>query len=76
MEFEIKGDYIELMQLLKAVGVAQTGGHAKFIVRDELVLRNGEVETRLRAKLVPGDQIEIIDPDYNIEPIVLTQGKK
>lgn len=60
-EFKIKGDYIELIQLLKAVGVAQTGGHAKLIVEDEVVFRNGELETRKRAKLVVGDLIEIED---------------
>lgn len=59
MEFEIDGDYIELISLLKAVGIAETGGHAKFIVDEELVYRNGELETRKRAKLVPGDKIEI-----------------
>jgi ribosome-associated protein len=58
-DFEIRGDYIELIQLLKAVGVAQTGGHAKMIVDDGLVRRNGEVETRKRAKLIKGDIIEV-----------------
>jgi len=60
-EFKIEGDYIELLQLLKATGIAQTGGHAKMIVDDEVVFRNGELETRKRAKLVPGDVIVIED---------------
>ena len=60
-EFKIEGDYIELLQLLKATGIAQTGGHAKLIVDDEVVFRNGELETRKRAKLVPGDVIVIED---------------
>jgi len=60
-EFKIKGDYIELIQLLKAFGIAQTGGHAKLIVDDGIVFRNGELETRKRAKLVVGDLIEIED---------------
>lgn len=58
-EFKISGEYIELIQLLKAIGLAQTGGHAKMIVDEEMVLRNGEVETRKRAKLVAGDRIEV-----------------
>lgn len=57
--FTIEGDYIELMALLKAIGLAETGGHAKFIVDEGEVLRNGEVEFRRRAKLIKGDQIEI-----------------
>ena len=60
-EFKIKGEYIELIQLLKAMGIAQTGGHAKMIVDDGVVFRNGEVETRKRAKLIIGDVIEIDD---------------
>lgn len=59
--FKIEGDYIELIGLLKATGIAQTGGHAKFIVEEEMVIRNGEVELRKRAKLVPGDVIEVGD---------------
>lgn len=59
-EFKINGDFIELIGLLKATGIAQTGGHAKQIVEEELVLRNGELELRKRAKLIPGDEI-IVD---------------
>ena len=59
--FKIEGEYIELIQLLKAIGLANTGGHAKMIVDQEMVTRNGEVETRKRAKLIAGDVIEITD---------------
>ncbi|MEJ6583596.1 MAG: RNA-binding S4 domain-containing protein [Crocinitomicaceae bacterium] len=65
-EFKIEGDYIELIQLLKATGIAQTGGHAKMIVDDEVVFRNGELETRKRAKLIPGDVIVIEDITVNL----------
>ena len=58
-KFKVDGDYIELIQLLKATGVAQTGGHAKMIVDEGLVTRNGEVELRRRAKLIPGDKIHL-----------------
>lgn len=61
MDFEIDGDYIELIQLLKATGLAQTGGHAKMIVDEEMVTRNGVLETRKRAKLVKGEIIEVHD---------------
>jgi ribosome-associated protein len=59
MTFTIDGPYIELLGLLKATGIAQTGGHAKLIVEDGDVVRNGEVETRKRAKLIAGDLIEV-----------------
>lgn len=61
VEFKIEGPYIELIQLLKAEGIAQTGGHAKFIVDEGEVVRNGEIELRKRAKLIIGDRIEVHD---------------
>ena len=66
-EFKVEGDYIELIQLLKVLGIAQTGGHAKMIVDDGIVIRNGEVELRKRAKLVPGDLIEIEDIQISLK---------
>lgn len=59
--FEIEGEYIELLGLLKALGIAETGGHAKHIVDSCVVIRNGMVETRRRAKLIKGDEIRIED---------------
>lgn len=64
--FTIQGDYIELMALLKAIGLAETGGHAKFIVDEGEVLRNGEVEYRRRAKLIKGDQLEVEGRKINL----------
>lgn len=57
--FKIEGPFIELIQLLKATGIAETGGHAKYIVDEGEVVRNGEIEQRKRAKLIPGDRIEV-----------------
>ncbi len=59
IRFTIDGEYIELIQLLKATGIAQTGGHAKMIVDDGTVKRNGAIELRKRAKLIAGDTIEV-----------------
>lgn len=58
-EFQINGPYIELIGLLKALGIAETGGHAKAIVEEGCVYRNGACELRKRAKLISGDLIEI-----------------
>ncbi len=60
-EFQINGPDIDLIGSLKALGIAETGGHAKAIVEEGYVLRNGEVELRKRAKLIIGDLIEIDD---------------
>ena len=64
--FKVDGEYIELMALLKAVGIAQTGGHAKIIVDEGNVLRNGEVELRRRAKCRKGDEIQVNQDIFNL----------
>lgn len=66
-KFKIEGEYIELIQLLKAIGIASTGGHAKMIVDEEMIMRNGELETRKRSKLIVGDVIEIQVEQIRIE---------
>jgi ribosome-associated protein len=61
MEFKLEeGDYIELVQLLKRVKVAASGGEAKMLIADEQVKRNGEIETRKRAKIRVGETIETL----------------
>jgi len=58
-EFKLTVEYIELVKLLKLLRLAQTGGHAKILVEDGEVIRNGEPEFRKRAKLIKGDIIEV-----------------
>jgi len=52
--FKISGDYIELNKLLKASGLCGTGGQAKMIIKDGLVIVDGEIETRIRRKIRHG----------------------
>lgn len=55
MEFELKTEYIELIKLLKLLRLVESGAHAKMVVDEGLVFRNGELEHRKRAKLRKGD---------------------
>mgnify|MGYP000412749656 FL=1 len=57
-EFSLTEEYIHLIQLLKALSLVASGGEAKEVVREELVLCNGEIETRMRYKVRKGDEIE------------------
>lgn len=60
--YELQGEeYIELIKLLKTLRIAESGGQAKLMVEDGLVLRNGEQEYRKRAKLRSGDVIEVFE---------------
>jgi ribosome-associated protein len=58
-EFTLTGEYIELISLLKFLRLAESGGHAKMMVDEGLVKRNGETEYRRRAKLRTGDILEV-----------------
>lgn len=58
MEFKLDNEYIELIKLLKACGIAETGGMAKQIVEEGLVKCNGIVEDRKRLKVKKGDFVE------------------
>lgn len=59
IEFELETEYIELIKLLKVIQLAESGGQAKRFVEDGLVVLNGKVEFRKRAKLKKGDKIQI-----------------
>ncbi len=50
---------IELNAFIKSKGLATTGGRAKLLIRSGVVKVNGEVETRNRKKLLPGDKVEV-----------------
>ncbi len=46
---------VELYKILKFEGLVGSGGEAKLVIADGLVLVNGVVETRKRKKIVCGD---------------------
>ena len=61
MTFELKEEYIELYKLIKVMDLVDSGAQAKFIIADGYVQRNGEVETRKRAKIISGDIIQVAE---------------
>lgn len=62
-----ESEYIELIKLLKVTNICGSGGEAKYIVDEGEVKRNGEIESRKRAKLRSGDKIEVFDQIIIIE---------
>lgn len=67
MKFDLQGEeYIELIKLLKLLGIAESGGNAKQIVDNGDVIVNDEVEFRKRKKLRSGDIVEIGDETIEI----------
>jgi ribosome-associated protein len=58
IEFTLEGEYIPLIQLLKATNLVQSGGEAQTVVSEGLVKYNGAVDYRKRLKVKAGDQVE------------------
>ena len=58
IEFKVEGDYIPMIQLLKATNLVETGGEAQIVVAEGEVKYNGEVDYRKRLKVRSGDIVE------------------
>lgn len=58
-DFDLRGDHITLDALLKACGLASSGGAAKTLIGDGNVCVNGEIEIRRGRKLRAGDEVAL-----------------
>lgn len=58
-EITIKSESIKLDQFLKWAAIASTGGEAKIMIKEGIVMVNGELETRRGRTLYPGDEIQV-----------------
>ncbi len=54
----IKGEYIQLNQLLKRENLAASGGEARTLIEQGLVKVNGQVAGEIRKKIRGGDVVE------------------
>ena len=65
-EFELKPmpdgsePFIELNKLIKLLRISESGAQANQFVEDGIVKLNGQTENRKRAKLRPGDVVEVL----------------
>ena len=59
MTYQLTEEYIELYKLIKLMDLVDSGGEAKQLIEHGVVMRNGEVETRKRAKIKAGEVITI-----------------
>lgn len=61
LEFELDRDYVELNQLLKLVGLCDSGGAGKAIVASGVVSVDGEQELRKTCKIHAGQMVQVED---------------
>lgn len=59
--FKLDSEFIKLGQLLKAVGFAESGVHAKIIIANGQVCVNDEVVYERGKKIKSGDVVKVED---------------
>ncbi len=64
--FELKEDFIELIKLIKFMGLSETGGQAKLLVENGMVTVDGEVESRKRRKVRKGMTVKVGDETIQV----------
>lgn len=57
LTFALSADYIEVNQLLKLVGICESGGAGKALVAEGLVSVDGQPESRKTAKIRVGQVV-------------------
>lgn len=59
LDLALRGDYIELDKLLKATGLADSGGQARALITAGEVTVDGQVELRKTAKMRAGQVVRL-----------------
>ena len=67
-DFELDREYVELNQLLKLVGLCDSGGAGKALVASGAVRVDGAVETRKTCKIRAGQTVSVGDAEIRVLP--------
>jgi ribosome-associated protein len=59
IDFELRGEFIELDKLLKATGLAESGGAARMMISEGMVQVDGRDESRKTAKIRAGQVVSL-----------------
>ena len=62
----ITTEFIQLDQLLKWMGLTETGGQARFLIAAGKVQVNGQIVKERRKKIFSGARLLIDDQEYSI----------
>ncbi len=66
-KIKITTEFIKLDALLKFASLTGSGGEAKQLIQDGMVLVNGEVCTMRGKKIRPGDTVKLGDNEVTVE---------
>jgi ribosome-associated protein len=67
VSFELSGEFVELNQLLKLVGLCDSGGAGKMMVAGGTVKVDGKKELRKTAKIRAGQKVSVGDVHISVE---------
>jgi ribosome-associated protein len=66
IRFDLEHDHVELNQLLKLVGLCDSGGAGKALVASGVVTVDGSVELRKTCKIRAGQRVRVGDVDIQV----------
>ncbi|MFM9912058.1 MAG: RNA-binding S4 domain-containing protein [Methylophilaceae bacterium] len=66
IDFQLKGEFVELNQLLKLTGVCDSGGAGKHLVAEGVVCVDGQQELRKTAKIRVGQVVSLGDVEIRL----------
>ncbi|MYM91398.1 RNA-binding protein [Rugamonas sp. FT82W] len=69
VSFELSGEFVELNQLLKLVGLCDSGGAGKMMVASGSVKVDGKQELRKTAKIRAGQQVSVGDVRISVDGV-------
>jgi ribosome-associated protein len=69
VNFELSGEFVELNQLLKLVGLCDSGGAGKMMVASGSVKVDGKQELRKTAKIRAGQQVSVGDVRISVDGV-------
>lgn len=69
VSFDLNGEFVELNQLLKLVGLCDSGGAGKMMVASGDVKVDGKQELRKTAKIRAGQQVTVGDIRISVDPV-------
>jgi ribosome-associated protein len=67
IQFDLTTEYVELCNLLKLVGLADSGGRGKAMVAEGLVQVDGVIESRKTAKIRSGQSVVVANQTIYIK---------
>lgn len=68
IDLQLRGEFIELDKLLKATGLADSGGRARALIAAGEVRVDGQIELRKTAKMRAGQVVQFAGQQVRVLP--------